>query len=55
MVVSVEEKAPERCQVWTQETSGSEPLKKCRNVKDDVKIGGSSRSRDKPKGNLVTA
>jgi hypothetical protein len=44
LVVSVEEKAPRRCQVWTTKMSASEPRRTCRNVKDDIKTRGVSRS-----------
>ncbi len=44
LVVSVEEKAPRRCQVWTTKMSASEPRRTCRNVKDDIKTRGASRS-----------
>ncbi len=41
LVVSVEEKAQQRlCQVRLKEASASEPLKRCRKSKDDVKTGG---------------
>ena len=40
-VVSVKEKARQRlCQVRIKETSGSEPLMRCRKYLDDVKTGG---------------
>ena len=44
LVVSVEEKAPRRCQVWTTKMSASEPRRTCRNVKDDIKTRGASHS-----------
>jgi hypothetical protein len=40
LVVSVEEKAPRRCQVWTTKMSASKPRTTCRNVKDDIKTRG---------------
>ena len=44
LVVSVEEKAPRRCQVWTTKRSPSEPRRTCRNVQDDLKTRGGARS-----------
>jgi hypothetical protein len=56
MVVSVEEKAWQRlCQVWIKEMSVSEPLMRCRNIRDGVKTGVLADLQDKFRGNLVTA
>jgi len=44
LVVRVEEKAPRRCKAWPTKMSASEPRKTCRNVKDDIKTRGASRS-----------
>ena len=41
-------------QVWIREPSASEPPKRCRNVKDDVKTGVLSMFQDKSRGNLFT-
>ena len=38
-----------------RETSESDPLTRCRKVKDDVKTGGFDYSRDKSRGKLRTA
>ena len=54
MVVSVEEKAPKRCQVWIKKMSVSEPRTTCRNVKDDIKTRVASRFWDKFGGYLRT-
>ena len=42
-------------QVWVKETSTSEPSMKRRNVRDDVKTGGYSVSREESGRNLLTA
>ena len=56
MVVSVEEKAWQRlCQVWIKEMSVSEPLMRCRNIRDGVKTGVLADLQDKFRGNLFTA
>ena len=56
MVVSVEEKAWQRlCQVWIKEMSESEPLMRCRNIRDGVKTGVLADLQDKFRGNLFTA
>ncbi len=54
MVVSIEEKAPQRCQVWIKEMSESEPRVTCRNVMNDIKTRVASRSWDKLGGYLFT-
>ncbi len=36
------------------ETSASEPLMRCRNIRGDVKTGVLSWSQDKRRGNLLT-
>jgi hypothetical protein len=54
LVVSVEEKAPRRCQVWTTKMSASEPRRTCRNVKDDIKTRGVSRSWEQRGRDLLT-
>jgi hypothetical protein len=41
--------------VWIRESSVSEPLRRCRNVKDGVKTGVLSMFQDKSRGNLFTA
>ena len=49
-VVSVKEKAGQRsCQVRIREASASEPPKRCRKQKDDVKTGGLPNSRISPR------
>ncbi len=54
MVVSVEEKSRiGSWQVWVREMSVSEPLMRCRNIKDDVKTRVLSSSWDKHRGNLL--
>ena len=56
MVVSVEEKAWQRlCQVRIKEMSVSEPLMRCRNIRDGVKTGVLAGLQDKFRGNLFTA
>jgi hypothetical protein len=56
MVVSVEEKAWQRlCQVGIKEMSVSEPLMRCRNIRDGVKTGVLAGLQDKFRGNLFTA
>jgi hypothetical protein len=56
MVVSVEEKAWQRlCQVWIKEMNVSEPLMRCRNIRDGVKTGVLADLQDKLGGNLFTA
>jgi len=56
MVVSVEEKAWQRlCQAWIKEMSVSEPLMRCRNIRDGVKTGVLADLQDKLGGNLFTA
>jgi hypothetical protein len=55
MVVSVEAKAHEMCQVWIREMSESELPSKCRKAQGGVKIGGSTLFRDESEGKLVTA
>ena len=42
-------------QVGLRETSASEPLMRCRNVKGEVKTGLLSRVQDEFRGNLLTA
>ena len=54
VVVSVKEKARQTCQVSLKETNASEPLRKCRKRRDDVKTGGESLTRDKLRGHLLT-
>jgi len=55
MVVSVEEKAWQRlCQVRIKEMSVSEPLMRCRNIRDGVKTGVLAGFQDKSRGNLFT-
>jgi hypothetical protein len=54
LVVSVEEKAPRRCQVWTTKMSASKPRTTCRNVKDDIKTRGASRSWEERGRDLLT-
>jgi len=55
MVVSVEEKAGRRpCQVRIKEMSESEPLMRCRNIRDGVKTGVLAGLQDKLRGNLFT-
>jgi len=55
-VVSVEEKAWQRlCQVRIKEMSVSEPLMRCRNIRDGVKTGLLYWVQDKFRGNLLTA
>ena len=55
-VVSVEEKAWQRlCQVRIKEMSVSEPLMRCRNIRDGVKTGVLADLQDKFRGNLSTA
>jgi hypothetical protein len=41
--------------MWVREPSVSEPLMRCRNVKDDVKTGVLSMFQDESRGNLFTA
>ena len=41
--------------MWIREQSASEPLMRCRNVKDGVKTGVLSMFQDKSRGNLFTA
>jgi hypothetical protein len=54
-VVSVKEKAQQRlCQVWIKEMSASEPLMRCRNIRDGVKTGVLGDLQDKSRGNLFT-
>jgi hypothetical protein len=54
-VVSVEETALVRCQVWDKETSASEPLMRCREpLPDVVKTGGQAVHRDESRRNLLT-
>ena len=54
-MVSVKEKGPAgRDQVWIKEMSGSEPLLRCRNIRDDVKTGVLAGFQDKSRGNLFT-
>jgi len=55
VVVSVKEKAGKTCQVSLKKTNASEPLRKGRKRRDEVKTGGESLTRDKPRGNLLTA
>ena len=55
-VVSVEEKAWQRlCQVRIKEMSVSEPLMRCRNIRDGVKTGVLAGLQDNLRGNLFTA
>ena len=55
-MVSVEEKAGRRpCQVRFRETSASEPLMRCRKVRDGIKTGVLDLLQDKLRGNLFTA
>jgi hypothetical protein len=54
VVVSDEEKAPERRQVGIRKTSASESLLKCRNNLDDIETGVFWRSRDEPGGSPPT-
>jgi len=55
-VVSVEEKAWQAlCQVGSKEMSESEPLMRCRNIRDAVKTGVLAGLQDKFMGNLFTA
>ena len=56
LVVSVEEKAWQGlCQVGIKEMSESEPLMRCRNIRDGVKTGVLAGLQDKFRGNLFTA
>jgi hypothetical protein len=56
LVVSVEEKAWQGlCQVRIKEMSESEPLMRCRNIRDGVKTGVLAGLQDKFRGNLFTA
>jgi hypothetical protein len=55
VVVSVKEKAGETCQVSRTETNASEPLRKGRKRRDEVKTGGESLTREQLRGNLFTA
>lgn len=55
VVVSVKEKAGKTCQVSLKKTNASESLRKGRKRRDEVKTGGESLTRDKPRGNLHTA
>jgi hypothetical protein len=41
------------CQVRIKETNASEPLRKCRKRRNDVKTGKESLARDKPRGRPV--
>jgi len=43
------------CQVWIKEMSVSEPLMRCRNIRDGVKTGVLAGLQDKFRGNLFTA
>ncbi len=55
-MVSVREKAWQRlCQVGIKEMSASEPLMRCRKIRDDVKTGVLADLQDKPRGSLFTA
>jgi hypothetical protein len=54
VVVSVKEKAGVTCQVGRTETNTSEPLRKWRKRKDDVKTGGESLTREELSGDLLT-
>jgi hypothetical protein len=54
MVVSVEEKAPRRCQVRITKMSASEPRATCRNVEDDIKTRGVSRFWEELGRDLLT-
>ena len=55
MVVSVEEKSRLRLwQVRIKEMSASEPLMRCRKIRDDVKTGVLADLQDKPRGSLFT-
>jgi hypothetical protein len=55
MVVSVEETAFVKCQVWDKETSASEPLMRCRKpFPDVVKTGDQAVPRDQSRRNLPT-
>jgi len=54
MVVSVEEKAYEICQVWIKKMSGSKPRLTCRKKKDGIKTRDDSRLWDKLGGYLLT-
>ena len=42
------------CQVSIKKTNASEPLKKCRKRRDEVKTEGESLLRDQSGGNLIT-
>jgi len=56
LVVSVEEKAWQGlCQVGIKEMSESEPLMRCRKIRDGVKTGVLAGLQDKFRGNLFTA
>ena len=56
LVVSVEEKAWQGlCQVRIKEMSESEPLMRCRNIRDGVKTGVLAGLQDKLRGYLFTA
>ena len=53
LVVSVKEKAWQRpCQVRIKEMSASEPLMRCRNIRDGVKTGVLRQLQDKSRGSL---
>ena len=54
VVVSVKEKAGTTGQVRPGETNASEPLRKGRKRRDDVKTGGESLTRDELSGDLFT-
>jgi hypothetical protein len=55
VVVSVKEKAGATCQVGPVETNVSEPLRKGRKRRDDVKTGRESLTRDELRRHLLTA
>jgi hypothetical protein len=55
VVVSVKDKAGVTCQVRRTETNASEPLRKGRKRRDDVKTGRESLTREELRGNLLTA
>ena len=54
-MVSVKGKAWQRlCQVGIKEMSVSEPLMRCRNIRDGVKTGVLGGPQDKSRGSLFT-
>ena len=54
-VVSVEEKASARCQVWITKVSVERTNVRIENFANGVKIGGATLLQDESRGNLSTA